>query len=125
MRKGYCGFYIAGGMKQPRLGTPSSASSSPTKLGATASGWRAGCAHTGSRPTSSTRRVFLSHVSTGGRRRVAPVPKSSKERFLGGWGAERNNAAMLPSPRSGMEKRGAPAASGGGLSGGGAPPASD
>ncbi len=49
----------------------------PLKPAATASGWRAGCGHARSRPTSSIRRALLYRANTGGRRRTGWTPNCS------------------------------------------------
>lgn len=55
-------------------GTRSNASSSLTKLAATASGWRAGCGGRRLRPTSFIRRAWRCRANTGARRPIASIP---------------------------------------------------
>jgi hypothetical protein len=82
-----------------------------TRPVAMAFGWRAGCAHKESKPTSSTRRVFRSRASIDGQRRTALIPSYSSAPFSVGCAVSRSTAAWLRFPRSKMRTPGGQAAS--------------
>ena len=78
----------------------SSASPLPMRPVAMASGWRAGCGRTTSKPMSSIRRVSPSRASTGGRRRIGSIlTAQARLPGLAAWRAEPLHHGCNPHPR--------------------------